>query len=171
MSQAYYGEIKLFAGGFAPQGWAFCNGQLLSIRDYDVLFTVIGTTYGGDGQTNFALPDLQGRVPIHQGNGPGLTPRVVGDRGGAETVTITASTLPIHTHPLIGSPGQASAGAGPAGSVLGVSSVNVYGNGPPIVPMAANSVAAAGGSQPHDNMAPYLGLNYIICLFGLFPQQ
>ena len=170
MPQAYYGEIRLFAGTFAPQGWALCNGQLLSIQDFEVLFQVIGTTYGGDGQTNFGLPDLQGRVPIHQGAGPGLTPRGVAETGGTETVTITIDTLPAHVHVEMASSGPANAGAGPAGSVLAATVANVYGSVAPNAAMAPTAIGPSGGGQPHENMAPFVALNYIICLFGIFPQ-
>ena len=170
MPQAYYGEIRLFAGTFAPQGWALCNGQLLSIQDFEVLFQVIGTTYGGDGQTNFGLPDLQGRVPIHQGAGPGLTPRGVAETGGTETVTITIDTLPAHVHVEMASSGPANAGAGPAGSVLAGTVANVYGSVAPNVAMAPTAIGPSGGGRPHENMAPFVALNYIICLFGIFPQ-
>lgn len=172
MSNPYFGEIRLFAGNFAPLGWAFCHGQLLSIAENDALFSLIGTTYGGDGQQTFGLPDLRGRVPLHQGTGTGLSSRAIGEQSGAETVTLTASHLPAHSHSLVATSAPASATAGPAGGVLATASVKVYGSGAPSTPMAAAAIAAtSGGGQPHQNMAPFLALNYIISLFGLYPQQ
>lgn len=172
MSNPYFGEIRLFAGNFAPLGWAFCHGQLLAIAENDALFNLIGTTYGGDGQQTFGLPDLRGRVPLHQGNGPGLSPRAIGQQAGTETVTLTATHLPAHSHSLVATSAPASAAAGPAGGVLATASAKVYGSGAPSTPMAATAIAAtSGGGQPHQNMAPFLALNYIISLFGLYPQQ
>lgn len=172
MSNPYFGEIRLFAGNFAPLGWAFCHGQLLSIAENDALFSLIGTTYGGDGQQTFGLPDLRGRVPLHQGTGTGLSSRAIGEQSGAETVTLTASHLPAHSHSLVATSAPASATAGPAGGVLATASVKLYGSGAPSTPMAAAAIAAtSGGGQPHQNMAPFLALNYIISLFGLYPQQ
>jgi len=170
MSNPYIGEIRLFAGTFAPNGWALCQGQLLSIAQNDALFNLIGTTYGGDGQSTFALPDLRGRVPTHQGTGPGLSPRVIGGLGGSESVTLTPAQLPSHNHTLTATTAAASSAAGPSGSVLATSSVALYGSGAQ-VPMANAAITASGGGQPHENMAPYLGLNYIISLFGIFPSQ
>jgi len=171
MSNPYVGEIRLFAGTFAPLGWELCQGQLLSIAQNDVLFALIGTTYGGDGQNTFALPDMRGRVPVHQGTGPGLSTRVIGQQGGSERVTLTAGQLPAHSHPLSATTATASSAAGPSGGVLATSSVALYGTGAPASPLAAAAITAAGGNQPHENMAPYLGLNYIISLFGIFPSQ
>ena len=172
MSNPYFGEIRLFAGNFAPLGWAFCHGQLLSIAENDALFSLIGTTYGGDGQQTFGLPDLRGRVPLHQGTGTGLSSRAIGEQSGAETVALTASHLPAHSHSLVATSAPASATAGPAGGVLATASVKLYGSGAPSTPMAAAAIAAtSGGGQPHQNMAPFLALNYIISLFGLYPQQ
>lgn len=171
MSNPYFGEIRLFAGNFAPLGWAFCHGQLVSIAENDALFNLIGTTYGGDGQQTFALPDLRGRVPVHQGSGPGLSPRSIGEQAGAEAVTLTSVQLPAHSHSLVATSAPASATAGPAGGVLATASVKLYGNGAPGSPMANAAISPSGGSQPHDNMAPFLALNYIISLFGIYPQQ
>ncbi len=165
MAQPYIGEIRMFAGNFAPSGWLFCNGQLLPISAYDTLFTLIGTTYGGDGQSTFALPNLQGRLPMHAGNG-----RVLSETGGSETVTLTPNQMPNHTHGLIGSsaPGVANR---PTGLVPAASpNVDLYAAGPATTALAAQSLAAAGGSQPHDNMQPYLALSFIISLFGIFPS-
>lgn len=171
MSNPYVGEIRLFAGNFAPAGWALCQGQLLSIAENDVLFALIGTTYGGDGQATFGLPDLRGRVPVHQGTGPGLSTRVIGQLGGSETVTLTAGQLPAHSHTLSATTAAASSAAGPSGSLLATSSVALYGTGAAASPMAGAAITASGGNQPHENMAPFLGLNYIISLFGIFPSQ
>ena len=171
MSNPYFGEIRLFAGNFAPLGWAFCHGQLVSIAENDALFNLIGTTYGGDGQQTFGLPDLRGRVPIHQGSGPGLARYDLGERAGAETVTLSVAQLPGHSHTLVATSAPASATAGPAGGVLATASIKLYGSGAPGSPMAAAAISPSGGSQPHENMAPFLALNYIISLFGIYPQQ
>jgi len=170
MGQPYVGEIRMFAGNFAPAGWAFCNGSLMPIVENETLFNLIGTTYGGDGEQTFALPDLRGRVPMHQGSGPGLSPRVIGELGGSETVTLSNAQMPMHAHALRASSGLASLGA-PLGTVLAKTAANSYDSAPPAVPMAASAIPPAGGSQPHANMAPYCALNYIISLFGIFPSQ
>lgn len=170
MGTPYVGEIRLFAGNFAPAGWAICNGSLLAIAENDVLFNLIGTTYGGDGQSTFALPDLRGRVPVHQGQGPGLPPAMMGQLMGTETVTLSTSQLPQHTHVLRAATAAASVAA-PGNAVLAATGVNSYGAPPLTVPMAATAVPGVGGSQPHSNMAPFCTLNYIISLFGIFPPQ
>lgn len=171
MADPYVGEIRLFAGNFAPNGWAFCRGQLLSIAENEVLFQLIGTTYGGDGQITYALPDLQGRAPVHQGQGPGLSQRVIGQTGGSESVTLTAAQMPAHTHTQMATKAAAQVAAGPSGSVLAATTIALYGIDPPTTPMGAGAIAAAGGGQPHDNMAPFLAMNYIISLYGIFPSQ
>ena len=174
MSNPYIGEIRMFGGNFAPAGWAFCDGQLLPISEYDALFTLIGTTYGGDGQSTFALPDMRSRVPLHCGRLQGRT-LVLGEMGGSESVTLTSQQIPGHTHAIIGSTergsgaftnltGYSAATAAAGTAMYGTSDNNVQ-------PMAAAAITSAGGSQPHDNMAPYLGINFIISLFGEFPQQ
>lgn len=169
MATPYIGEIRLFAGTYAPQGWALCDGQLLSIADHDALFALIGTIYGGDGQASFALPDLRGRVPVHQGAGPGLTPRSIGEQGGSETVTLSATHLPVHTHALLASTDTAGLTT-PGGARLATTSVASYDTAPATTAMAAAAVSSAGGSQPHDNMAPTVALSYIISLYGIFPS-
>jgi microcystin-dependent protein len=170
MSSPFIGEIRLFGGNFAPQGWAFCDGSLVAIADNDALFALIGTTYGGDGQTTFALPDLRGRVPLHQGTGAGRTV-TIGEQAGVEAVTLTQQQLPAHTHQPAASNGQATQTT-PAGGVWAVSSAGTaYAPGVATVPMQAGLIDAAGGSQPHDNMAPTLVTSYIISLFGIFPTQ
>lgn len=172
MSNPYVGEIRMFGGNFAPAGWMFCQGQLLPISENDTLFTLIGTTYGGDGQSTFALPDLQGRLPLHAGQGPGLSQTYqLGEKGGVESVTLTTNQIPIHTHPLTGAAINGSQG-GPANALLANSTlVTPYAPETPNVPMAANSISAVGGSQPHDNFQPYLCVSFIISLFGIFPPQ
>ncbi|HYG47031.1 MAG TPA: tail fiber protein [Allosphingosinicella sp.] len=173
MAQPYVGEIRMFAGTFYPAGWLFCDGQLLPISENEVLFQVIGTTYGGDGQENFALPNLQSRIPLHFGQGPGLAGTYpIGEMAGVESVTLTTQQIPQHTHPMLAStdPGL---GTNPAGAVLGaLSPVSIYKVNvtPPNQPMAPQSVLPQGGSQPHENMQPFLGINYIISLFGIFPS-
>ena len=166
MAQPYVGEIRMFGGNFAPAGWMFCEGQLLPISENETLFNLIGTTYGGDGQSTFALPDLRGRVPIHQGNGFTLA-----ETGGAEEITLTVQQIPGHTHPLLGSTGNGGQ-PGPAGNVLSSSTVvQLYAGETADAPMAASSITPIGGSQPHSNFQPYLCIDFIISLFGIFPSQ
>ena len=171
MSLPYVGEIRLFAGNFAPNGWAFCDGQLLSIAENEVLFELIGTTYGGDGQVTYALPDLRGRVPVHQGQGPGLSSYVAGQAGGVENVTLTAGQMPAHTHGLRASTQAAKAADDQTNAYGASTSANYYGSGTPNVPMDAGTLANTGGGLPHGNVAPFTALNYIISLFGVFPSQ
>lgn len=166
----YIGGIKMFGGNFPPAGWAFCDGSVLPISEYETLFMLIGTTYGGDGQSTFALPDLRGRVPVHQGQGPGLPNYVIGEKFGVETVTLTSSQIPAHSHALLASTDAASSASSPAGSVLGKASGSVYGETSTTKQLAATTLAGTGGSQPHENMAPYLGVNFIISLYGVFPS-
>jgi microcystin-dependent protein len=155
----------MFAGSFAPAGWAFCDGQLLPISENETLFALIGTTYGGDGQETFALPDLRGRIPIHQG-GAG---HVIGESAGTETVTLTAQQIPVHVHPL-GSTTAAFLGD-PGGNLPGaVPSQAIYREGGVAVPMAAAASGPVGGGQPHENLMPYLCVSFIISLFGIFPS-
>jgi microcystin-dependent protein len=166
VAQPYVGEIRMFAGNFAPAGWMFCEGQLLPISENETLFQLIGTTYGGDGQSTFALPDLRGRVPIHQGNG-----FILAETGGAEEITLTVNQIPAHAHPLLGSNGTASA-QGPAGHVVASpTAFDAYQSVPGSVAMAPQTVSAVGGSQPHTNLQPYLCVDFIISLFGIFPSQ
>lgn len=168
MAQPYVGEIRMFAGNFAPAGWMFCEGQLLPISEYETLFNLIGTTYGGDGQSTFALPDLRGRVPIHFGNGFTLA-----ETGGVETVTLTVSQIPAHTHAYLASNNTAT-GVVPQTQVLCASTdANTlpYGTDAPTTVLNAASTTSTGGSQPHDNFQPYLCVDFIISLFGIFPSQ
>jgi microcystin-dependent protein len=172
MSTPYIGEIRMFGGNFAPLGWGFCNGQLLAIAQYDALFALIGTTYGGDGVTTFALPNLQGRIPVHMGSGPGLSPRILGESSGTETETLNANHVPAHTHPFMGTSSSASATSPSGGVPASPSTIDLYRpSAVPNQPMAPNAVSSAGGSQPHDNMQPYLCISFIIALEGIFPTQ
>jgi microcystin-dependent protein len=171
MAQPFVGEIRMFAGNFAPAGWMFCEGQLLPISENEVLFQLIGTTYGGDGQSTFALPDLRGRLPVHQGQGPGLSNRILAETFGVESVTLTANQIPVHTHALSASNALGDSN-GPGGKVPARSTnIDLYSGDPPDMNMAAASIASAGGSQPHDNFQPFLCVNFIISLFGIFPSQ
>jgi microcystin-dependent protein len=155
----------MFAGNFAPAGWMFCEGQLLPISENETLFQLIGTTFGGDGQSTFALPDLRGRIPIHQGNG-----FILAETGGAEEITLTVNQIPAHTHPFIASAGTGG-GLSPANAVLAESnSVTLYRPGDPSVPLAPQVCGSVGGSQPHTNFQPYLCVDFIISLFGIFPS-
>ena len=166
MAQPYVGEIRIFAGNFAPAGWMFCEGQLLPISEYETLFNLIGTTYGGDGQSTFALPDLRGRIPLHQGSGMTLA-----ETGGAEQVTLTVSTIPAHSHPLLASSDIANS-PNVQNNLIGKSAqINIFINGNPTTPMAPQSISTVGGSQPHNNFQPYLCMNYILSLFGIVPSQ
>ena len=165
----YIGEIRMFAGSFAPAGWAFCHGQLMPISENDALFTLIGTTYGGDGQETFALPDLQGRVPVHAGTNTttGSTYQL-GERAGVESVTLTTPQIPIHSHPLMGA--SAATGTSAASAVPAAVSAGAryfFGTGATV---NMDSPDPAGGSQPHDNMAPFVCISFIISLFGVFPS-
>ncbi len=165
MAQPYVGEIRMFAGNFAPAGWMFCEGQLLPISENETLFQLIGTTYGGDGQSTFALPDLRGRVPLHFGNSFTLA-----EAGGAETVTLTVPQIPAHAHAMLASSDNAST-PNAAGSVLAQTpSYTPYISAIPATPLAPVSVGATGGSQPHANFQPYLCIDFIISLFGIFPS-
>ena len=165
MGTPYVGEIRMFAGNFAPAGWAFCQGQTLPISENDVLFNLIGTTYGGDGQTTFNLPNLASQVPVHVG--PGF---VQGQSGGTESVTLTTSQIPAHSH-VPQCSNAAGTAASPANDVWAVSGSNLYTDSAPNVNMDPAAIGSAGGSQPHDNMVPFLVINFIISLFGVFPSQ
>jgi len=166
MAQPYVGEIRMFAGNFAPAGWMFCEGQLLPISGNDTLFNLIGTTYGGDGQNTFALPDLRGRIPLHFGNGFTLA-----ETGGAESVTLTTNQIPAHNHAFLASANGGDQ-ASPIGFVLAASNiVSVYKTPGVLSAMAPEASLATGGSQPHNNFQPYLCVDFIISLFGIFPVQ
>jgi microcystin-dependent protein len=166
MAQPYVGEIRMFAGNFAPAGWMFCEGQLLPISENETLFQLIGTTYGGDGESTFALPDLRGRLPIHQGNG-----FILAETGGAEEITLTVSQIPAHSHPLLASTGPGTS-TSPQNNVLCEQpTLSIYLDGQsPNANLSPITVGATGGSQPHTNFQPYLCVDFIISLFGLFPS-
>lgn len=164
MGQPYVGEIRMFAGNFAPLGWMFCEGQLLPISEYETLFQLIGTTYGGDGQETFALPDLRGRLPLHQGNG-----FILAETGGAEEITLTVQQIPAHSHPFLASAGSA-ADNNPGNNVLATPTSDIYVNSSPFANMSPSSVSPVGGSQPHTNFQPYLCIDFIISLYGIFPS-
>lgn len=171
MGQPFVGEIRMFGGNFAPSGWAFCNGQLVPISENDVLFNLIGTTYGGDGQSTFGLPDLRSRVPIHAGTGGGLSTRILAEAAGVETVTLNLNQVPAHTHNLLATSADASTPTPSAGVMLGSNAgLKLY------TPRAASvattsSGSPVGGSQPHSNVMPVQAISFIISLFGIFPSQ
>lgn len=165
MAQPYVGEIRMFGGNFAPVGWMFCEGQLLPISENETLFQLIGTTYGGDGESTFALPDLRGRIPIHYGNG-----FILAETGGAESITLTVNQIPSHSHTL-----QASTDTGnqanPSGQAIAAApSARLFRTATPSVQYRTSAVAQTGQSQPHSNMMPYLCVSFIISLFGIFPS-
>lgn len=171
MSEPFVGEIRMFAGTFAPRGWAFCDGQLLAVSQNDALFSLLGTIYGGDGRTTFGLPDLRGRLPIHAGSGPGLSPRRLGAKAGAENVTLTVNQLPPHTHQAHGSSANGS-DPNPAGNYLATSTVlEPFFNAAPDDTMASTSITSVGGSRSHTNLQPFLCVNFIIALFGIYPSR
>ncbi|KAA3451335.1 phage tail protein [Mesorhizobium sp. SARCC-RB16n] len=165
MAQPYVGEVRMFAGNFAPAGWMMCEGQLLPISENETLFQLIGTTYGGDGQETFALPDLRGRLPIHQGNS-----FILAEAGGVEEVTLTTQQMPTHTHPFVASLNNAGAST-PTGNMTGqVGASQIYREAPATTPMSTQTAGQTGGNQPHTNFQPYLCINFIISLFGIFPS-
>jgi microcystin-dependent protein len=165
MAQPYVGEVRMFAGNFAPAGWMFCEGQLLPISENETLFQLIGTTYGGDGESTFALPDLRGRIPVHQGNGFTLA-----ETGGAEEITLTVNQIPAHSHPLLAANAVGN-DPNPNNNVLAESSaVSLYQSASPAAATAQQSIGSTGGSQPHTNFQPYLCIDFIISLFGIFPS-
>jgi microcystin-dependent protein len=166
VAQPYVGEIRMFAGNFAPAGWNFCDGTLLPISDFETLFNLIGTTYGGDGQSTFGVPDLRGRLPIHLGNGFTLA-----QNGGVETVTLTVAQIPAHSHALLASTNSAASNS-PTNNVTGaVGAIQIYRNATPASPMSNLAMSSTGGTQPHNNFQPYLCVDFIISLFGIFPSQ
>ncbi|HJU61867.1 MAG TPA: tail fiber protein [Candidatus Binatia bacterium] len=176
MADPFVAEIRIFPFNFAPKGWAFCDGQILPISQNTALFSLLGTTYGGDGKSTFALPDLQGSVPIHPGQGPGLSLYDLGQTGGTESVTLIQSEIPFHTHIV----GRAFSGNGDTGSPVnntwssvpsGRGFLNTYHTGPPTAKMLATLIQPAGGGLPHTNMQPYLTLNFCIALQGVFPAR
>jgi microcystin-dependent protein len=167
----FIGEILVVPYNFAPVGWAFCDGQLLSISQNAALFDLLGTTYGGDGVTNFALPDLRGRTAIHMGTGPGLSSYVIGQRGGEESVTLLINQMPAHTHVAMGTSGLGNSPS-PMNNVWAAQSrLDIYSSAGPFVQMSVGALSFAGNNLPHENRSPYLALNYIISLFGIFPSR
>ena len=171
MAQPYVGEIRMFGGNFPPNGWAFCNGATMSISENETLFQLIGTTYGGDGQSTFNLPDLQGRVPIHQGTGPDGQTYIVGEKAGVETVTLTIQQIPNHNHAFIGTGNPGTTTNPPTNIVAQNSGNTIYIEDQAFVPLAPQSLLPEGGSQPHENIQPFLCVAFIISLFGIFPSQ
>ena len=164
MAQPYVGELRMFAGNFAPAGWMFCEGQLLPISENETLFQLIGTTYGGDGESTFALPDLRGRIPIHQGSG-----FILAETGGAEEITLTVGQIPTHSHPLL-TTNDIPAQPTPANNMPGQAPAKFYRSGSPSVQLNQQVIGFTGGSQPHTNFEPYLCIDFIISLFGIFPS-
>lgn len=164
MAQPYVGEIRMFGGNFAPAGWNFCDGSLLPISENETLFNLIGTTYGGDGQETFALPDLRGRIPLHQGNG-----LVLAETGGAEEITLTVNQIPAHSHPMLAAAATPN-NNNPGGALTAQPTASIYNNSNVAVNLAATAIGSVGGSQPHQNMQPYLCVSFIISLFGIFPS-
>lgn len=174
MAQPFIGQILAVGFNFVPRGWLACNGQLVSISQYDVLFSLIGTTYGGDGSTTFGLPDLRGRTPVNSGQGPHTSTYVMGQLTGAESVTLLANQVGSHAHPLLASakPGTTNTpGPSEALSVNPQTAAFLYNPPPADVPMSGNAIGLAGGSQPHENRQPFLAINYIICAEGVYPPR
>ncbi len=170
MGQPYVGEIRMFGGNFAPNGWLLCEGQHLPISENEVLFQVIGTTYGGDGEQTFALPDLRGRLPLHQGTASSGRTYLIGENGGVEQVTLTVNQVPAHSHPFLASTAIANQSAPTNNVVAQSAAADLYIEDTPDVSLAPAAITAVGGSQPHDNFQPYLCVNFIISLFGIFPS-
>lgn len=172
MAEPYLGEIRMFAGNFAPRGWALCNGQLMSISQNTALFSILGTTYGGDGRVTFGLPNLQGRYPMHWGNGAGLTPRSIGETAGSESITLLVQQIPAHNHTLNAAT-EANGDTGRAGGAsLATTNTPIYSSqNAPDAAMKAASIGMTGGSQPHDNMPPYQCVTFIIALEGIYPPR
>jgi microcystin-dependent protein len=175
MSQPFIGEIRMFGGNFAPAGWAFCDGSPMPISENDALFALIGTTYGGDGETTFNLPNLCGRIPVCAGTNPATgSTYTYGEMAGTESVTLTTQQIPVHTHPALGTVDPATSNSPqntvPA-SVPVAAGQTPYGTDPPPTALQQSSISPVGGSQPHDNTQPFLVISFIISLFGIFPQQ
>jgi microcystin-dependent protein len=170
MAQPYVGEIRIFAGNFAPVGWALCQGQTMPISENDTLFQLIGTTYGGDGEETFMLPDLQGRAPVHFGTNLGITFQM-GEKAGVESVTLSTQQIPVHSHAFLGSAANGSQASANNNVLASSTVITPYASETPNKAMAASSIQPVGGSQPHENMQPYLCLNFIISLYGIYPTQ
>ncbi|MES1245464.1 MAG: tail fiber protein [Acidobacteriota bacterium] len=165
MAQPYVGEVRMFAGNFAPAGWMFCEGQLLPISENETLFQLIGTTYGGDGESTFALPDLRGRIPLHQGNG-----LILAETGGVEEITLTVGQIAAHSHPLLASTGPGTSNTPVTNVTAESASISLYIEDAPNANLNPQAMTSTGGSQPHTNFQPYLCVNFIISLFGIFPS-
>ncbi|CAM2066831.1 Phage tail protein [Sulfidibacter corallicola] len=171
MSEPFVGEVRMFAGNFAPRGWAFCDGQLLAVSQNDALFSLLGTIYGGDGRTTFGLPDLRGRIPIHAGSGPGLSPRRLGAKAGSENETLTVNQLPSHTHDFRATTLFADT-ASPQGKVMAESAtLDIYNAEIPEVSLNSGAITNVGGSRSHTNLMPFLCINFIIALVGIYPSR
>ncbi len=172
MSEPFVGEIRMFAGNFAPRGWAFCDGQLLAVSQNDALFSLLGTIYGGDGRTTFGLPDLRGRIPIHAGSGPGLSPRRLGAKAGAEKVTLTVNQLPSHGHGFYAR-NATSTENNPQGNLIGElpGGQLIYSEDTADANLSSSAVANIGGSRSHTNLQPFLCINFIIALVGIYPSR
>ena len=171
MSEPFVGEIRMFAGNFAPRGWAFCDGQLLAVSQNDALFSLLGTIYGGDGRTTFGLPDIRGRLPIHAGSGPGLSSRKLGSKSGSEKETLTVNQLPSHRH-AINATKVAAAANDPKDSLIGDSpAVDIFTESAPSLNLAATAITGVGGSRSHTNLMPALCIYFIIALFGIYPSR
>lgn len=172
MSEPFVGEIRMFAGNFAPRGWAFCDGQLLAVSQNDALFSLLGTIYGGDGRTTFGLPDLRGRLPIHAGSGPGLSPRRLGAKEGSEKETLTVNQMPSHGHGPIRATGDAATQRGPGGQILArTASQDIYRDDEVDTSLSSSMVTQVGGSRSHTNLMPFLCVNFIIALVGIYPSR
>ena len=172
MSEPFVGEIRMFAGDFAPRGWAFCDGQLLAVSQNDALFSLLGTIYGGDGRTTFGLPDLRGRLPMHAGSGPGLSPRRLGAKAGAENVTLTVNQLPNHNHGPVGCTNDLGTVRSAENAIPALTTAeDIYGPGGDPTNMSSSAVTQVGGSRSHSNLMPFLCVNFIIALFGIYPSR
>lgn len=171
MSEPFVGEIRMFAGNFAPRGWAFCDGQLLAVSQNDALFSLFGTIYGGDGRTTFGLPDMRGRIPIHAGSGPGLSPRRLGAKGGAENVTLTVNQLPSHGHNFRAVTGVADRASPESATVAESLTNDIYNVEMPDSPLSVSAVSKVGGSRSHTNLMPFLCIHFIVALFGIYPSR
>lgn len=170
MSEPFVGEIRMFAGNFAPRGWAYCDGQLLAVSQNDALFSLLGTIYGGDGRTTFGLPDLRGRIPIHAGSGPGLSPRRLGAKSGSENETLTVNQLPSHHHQMTAS-GDGADQRSPSGNMFSRTNFNLYAPGTPSSAMSSGMISNVGGSRSHSNLMPFLCIHFIIALVGIYPSR
>lgn len=171
MSEPFIGEIRMFAGNFAPRSWAFCDGQLLAVSQNDALFSLLGTIYGGDGRTTFGLPDMRGRIPNHAGSGPGLSPRQLGQKFGSEQETLTTNQLPSHNHNMSVSTDAGSQSSSNGEYLASSANVRVFRPAGPNTNLLGTSVANSGGSQAHNNVMPFLCVNFIIALFGIYPSR